>query len=156
MKLVTSPTVWGCSAAALAMVLDKDYDSIIKEIGHDGSKIVNPELQSPGCYKGFHMQELIEVAIDQGYAVTPIEVLPVQTAMGDDEHVVEFPQYRDHARRLQYHLNRVSGIIIGKLEKYWHAVAWNGERVFDPRGQAYPFDDCKINIATFWRFDFYF
>lgn len=154
MKLITSPVSWGCSAAALAMVLGKDYDFVIKEIGHDGSEIIRPGLQAPGGRKGFHMQELIEVAIDQGFTATPIEAIPVQTATGDDEYVVPFPQYYGHANRLQYHLERASGIIVGKLEKYWHAVAWHCERVYDPRGQIYPFDDCKINVATFWRFDF--
>lgn len=154
MKLITSPVSWGCSAAALAMVLDEDYDFVIKEIGHDGSEIIHPNLLPPGCRKGFHMQELIEVALDLNYPVTPIEVLPVQTATGSDEHIVEFPKYYSHEKRLRFHLRQGKGIIIGKLEKYWHAVAWDGENVFDPRGQIYPFSDCKINVATFWRFDF--
>ena len=155
MKLVTSPNSWSCSVAALAMVLGVDYDFVIKKIGHDGSEIINSNLRPPGCYKGFHMQELIEVAIDEGYALTPIEAIPVQTATGVDEHVVVFPQYQDHEQRLQHHLNYCSkGIIMGKLDKYWHAVAWDGKMVFDPRGQVYPFDDCKINVASFWRFDF--
>lgn len=156
MKLITSPVSWGCGAAALAMVLDKDYDFIIKAIGHDGSAVINPDLKPPGCYKGFHMQELIEAAITNGAMATPIEVLPVQTATGEDEHVVEFPKYPGNAERLRYHLSHSPGIILGKLEKYWHAVAWDGVNVFDPRGQVYSYEDCKINIATFWRFTFLF
>ncbi len=155
MRLITSPVSWGCSAAALAMVLGKDYDFVIKEIGHDGSEVIHPELPPPGCFKGFHIQELIEVAIEHSYAVTPIEALPVQTATGDDEHIVEFSQYCSHETRLAYHFERCeNGVILGKLRKYWHAVAWDGENVFDPRGQIYPRSDCKINVATLWRFDF--
>lgn len=156
MKLITSPVPWGCSAAALAMVIGKDYDFIIEEIGHDGSEIINRDLMPPGCYKGFHMQELIEVAFGSGYAMTPIEVLPVQTATGDDEYDVEFAHYRNPGRRLRYHLSQGKGILVGKLNKYWHAVAWDGTEIFDPRGQIYSFDDCKINVATFWRFTFLF
>jgi hypothetical protein len=100
------------------------------------------------------MQELIEVALNHGYAVTPIELLPVQTATGDDEYDVEIKKYGTPDDRIQYHLAVSKGILIGQLSKYWHAVAWDGEMVFDPRGRIYPFDDCKINLATYWRFDF--
>jgi len=156
MKLITSPNAWSCSAAALAMVLKIDFDDVIKMIDHDGSEKINPELRSPGCYKGFHMQELIEVALELGYAVTPIEAMPVQTALGDDEYDVKIKKYYSSENRLQHHLILGRGILMGKLNRYWHAVAWNGSKIYDPRGQIYNYDDCKINIATFWRFDYYF
>jgi len=154
MKLITSPNAWSCSAAALAMVLRIDYDYVIQGVGHNGSEIINPRFRSPGCRKGFHMQELIEVALKHSYAVTPIELMPVQTALGNDEFDVKIKKYYSPEHRLRYHLDRSIGILTGKLETYWHAVAWDSEKIFDPRGKTYSFDDCKINIATFWRFDF--
>lgn len=153
MRLITAPNSWSCAAASLAMVLDIDFDEVIEMIGHDGSEKINPQLRSPGCYKGFHMQELIEVALGYNYAVTPIEAMPVQTALGDDEYDVEIKRYESSEDRLQYHLIRSKGILIGKLNKYWHAVAWNSSKIYDPRGQTYPYSDCKINVATFWSFN---
>jgi len=153
MKLITSPNSWSCSAAALAMVLNIDFDETIKMIGHDGSEKINPQLRAPGCYKGFHMQELIEVALERGYAVTPIEACPVQTATGDDEYDVKIKKYVSPEARLVYYMLENCGILMGKLNRYWHAVAWDSTMIHDPRGQIYRYDECQINVGTFWCFN---
>lgn len=155
MKLITSPNSWSCAAASLAMVLGIDFNDVIKSVGHDGSEIINPDLRKPGCYKGFHMQELIEIALAHHYAVTPIELQPVQTATGNDEYDVKIEMYKSPDRRLLHHMNRNTGILMGKLNTYWHAVAWDGAMVYDPRGLIYPYGDIKINLAVFHRFDFF-
>lgn len=156
MKLVTAPDSWSCGAAALAMVLDVDYSGIVSRIGHDGSEIINEDLRPPACHKGFHIQELIEVALENGYAVTPIECMPVQTATGEDEHDVKIKRYESIADRLEHHMFWNDGILMGQIPGgFWHAVAWDHStiQVFDPRGKIYPYYDIKINLASFHRFD---
>ncbi len=150
MILLKQPNSWSCSITAAAMVMGVAVEELIAKVGHDGSEIIHPDLKGPAQRKGFHTQEIIDIALARGFAVTPIEPRPVQTVYGDDEFVLQFDENRFHN-----HLKCCDGILCGKARTYWHAVAWNHEegKIYDPQGRIYPLDDCKINIQIFWRFN---
>lgn len=153
MKLIKQPNSWSCTVAAAAMVLDCEIKEIIDYVDHDGSEIILPNLKPPGCYKGFHIQEIIDVVLLMGYTMTPIEARPVQTPTGYHEFEInKWGQFKSSEDRFHYHLTRENGLLIGKAREYWHTVAWDSStwRVFDPQGRIYNLDDCKIAIAQFW------
>ena len=138
---------WSCLAESAAMALNMPYADLIKEIGHDGSEIIFPELPEPGKRRGFHMQEIIDVAIKKGYAVTPIEPLPCSTPDGLKVYTVHF-----EIKRFQNHLENTRGIITGMKRKWRHAVYWADSYILDPIGKVYNFDSLNMNIDCFWLF----
>jgi hypothetical protein len=75
---------WSCSVDALAIVLEKDVKDIIKIIGHDGS-----ERWFNGLFpwRGFHVQELIDVCFHLGYTASIIEKTPTSASLYDDKEV---------------------------------------------------------------------
>ncbi len=148
MKFVRNRNSWSCIISAAAMVLDLHPDVVEECIGHNGSEIIFPELRDPARRRGFHVQEIIDCAHAYGYAVTPIEGLPISTPNGTDEYEVKFRE-----DRFGYYLKGNIGIITGRTRVWAHAVAWDGDRVFDPRlFSSIALADCIMDIDTFWLF----
>ena len=86
------PNRWSCSITAMAMALETPVQHLIEHLGHDGSEIVFPQLKDPMYRRGFHSQELIQLAWDWGYAVTPFELAPTITSgLDGDWLTVSFP-----------------------------------------------------------------
>jgi len=150
MSIIKSPVSWGCLAASAAMALKISYETLINEIGHDGSTIIFPELPEPGKRRGFHMQEIIDVAIKRGVAVTPIEALSYSTPDGLKEFALRFGI--EKIKRFQNHLTEKKGIITGMKRIWRHAVYWDGKMIHDPIGQIYPYVDITMDIDCFWLF----
>ncbi len=146
MRLITQPNSWSCALASTAMLLDCSIRELITAIGHDGSEIIHPKLNDPASRKGTHLQEIIDVCLQFGVALTPIEARPVQTPDGVNEFEIKFPE-----SRFLTHLANNSGLITGMARKYYHTVAWDGSKIYDPNGFIYDFDDIKINVQCFWK-----
>lgn len=88
-------------------------------IGHDGSE------------RGFHSQEIIDLANHHGYSVTEIQRNPQGINPKTYETVnITFPQGND--RRFADHLFMEPGIVMGSKMGRSHAVAWNGRVSTDP------------------------
>ncbi len=147
MKFIRNRNSWSCIISAAAMVLDKHPDVIEECIGHDGSEIIFPELRDPARRRGFHVQEIIDCAHVYGYAVTPIEALPISTPDGTLEYEIKFCK-----GRFKSYLKGNIGIITGRTRLWGHAVAWDGVYVFDPRTGQMDVDGCLMDIDTFWLF----
>lgn len=146
MKLITG---YNCLLASAAMVLDVHPDVLTQLIGHDGKKVIFPELPASINTRGFHTQEITDCALEYEYAVTEIEAIPRSTPDGKREYPVEFSD----KKRFQNHINGHIGIFTGSIKGRGHAVAWDGKMIFDPRGKVYTFDDCDVDICSFYRFD---
>ncbi len=136
-----------CLAIASAMALGISYNQLIKEIGHDGQAIIFPDLPDPGCRQGFHIQEIIDVAIDLGVAVTPIEALPFSTPDGQKTFGVNFK-----IKRFQNHLKNARGVITGMKKKWRHAVFWDGEFAFESPNTFHSYENLYMDIDCFYRF----
>ncbi len=141
-------TRWSCLVECAATALGINYDDIIEEIGHDGSAIIFPDLPEPGCRQGFHMQEIIDVAIKKGFAVTAIEALPCSTPDGLKVYGNNFK-----VERFQNHLVGTSGIITGMKRKWRHAIYWDSGINWDPATGKSSFEIVNMDIDCFYRFD---
>ena len=139
---------WSCLAESAAMALEMEYDDLIAELGHDGSAIVFPDLPEPGRRQAFHAQEIIDIALRRGIAVTAIEALPCSTPDGLKDYGVHFK-----VKRFENHLRNGRGIVTGMKRKWRHAVFWDRGIYYDPATCL--FSDSKINmdIDCFYRFD---
>lgn len=150
MKLVKSKNAWSCLIASAAMVLDKHPDVLTELIGHDGSEIIFPDAREPARRRGFHVQEIIDCAHAYGYAVTPVEALPISTPDRVREYEVKFCVSNEE--RFSLCLEDSTGILTGRARQWGHAVAWDGSSVYDPRGKVTTFALCEMDIDIFWRF----
>ncbi len=149
MNLQNNHAPWGCLLASAAMVLDIDREKLIKLIGHDGGEIVFPDQPEPMKRQGFHIQEIIDVAVRMHFSVMPIEVIPSSTSDGVNNFDIKIA---DPGIRLKRHMSQNPGIIVGRSRRMNHAVAWNGVKVYDPMGKVYPFDDIKMGVQVYYRF----
>ncbi len=147
MKLQTQPNRWSCLPTAFAMALDVKVGMILKWLGHDGSVVARPELPEPDCYLGFHIQELVGYAWWLGFATTPFEARP-RSVVGDQVVPIEFAA--GNAQRLINVMQGRVGVLTGQSlpRGNHHAVAWDGQKIYNPNGTIQTLDD--FAIGTFW------
>lgn len=149
MRLIRQPNLWSCLPTSLAMVLSKSVEEIIDNIGHDGSEVCWPELPEPKCRRCFNMQEIIDVAILQGYSLTPIDALPSNGPALGHERLTYSEEVA--SLRINSYLKGFGGIITGKLPTNMsHAVAWSKEFVYDPVGTMYKLHGSLFVVKTLW------
>lgn len=139
-----------CLIASLAMVLDKSYDEVVKLIGHDGTEVAYQGAVYP--LRGIHTQEAMNLAWGLGLAMVVVETFPQLGAMvgGQVESQLIDGSTRLQARMYTY-LDRRRAVLLGlNATGGPHAVAYDGEIVFDPNGTQYPLADFGIREA--WLF----
>jgi hypothetical protein len=105
--------------------LEKDVKDIIKIIGHDGS-----ERWFNGLFpwRGFHVQELIDVCFHLGYTASIIEKTPTSASLYDDKEVF-LPVA---ITRFQKYLEKFDGLLYGHGAICHHWVAWKGQKIICP------------------------
>jgi len=138
------PNAWSCSITALAMTLDIPVSEVITEIGHDGSEIIFPNMDEPMRRRGFHSQELVEIAWHHGYAMTPIEFFPRLRANNGSETVHIWGESFSTVRFFGA-IEGSLGILEGNGRKCQHAVHNFYGNLYDPdpSGSVYKVDDHK-------------
>jgi hypothetical protein len=146
-----NPNAWSCLPTAAAMVFGVFKWAVLEYIGHDGSEIKYADLKDPNGRRGFHMQEIIDVATFYGFYVTPIEAIPCSTP-GPESLTFEVDFKISPAERLDRYMSGTSGIITGMVNGVGHAVAWDGAKCYDPRGRICDLDDLRMDIDCYWLF----
>ena len=143
---------------AFAMALDMPVADLLAAIGHDGSEIIFPSLPDPLCRRCFHVQELIQVALARGLAVTPVELFPVlqPTEAGPFHKTVLYPD--NNWRRFEKTIRASLGVIAGTGARLGHTVAYDHGRIYDPRGPIYDYSRLACEAHQFytrcaWRID---
>ncbi len=108
-----------CVLDAFASVMGWDPKLIALQVGHQG-----PE--------GFHTQELIEVALNNGWCVTNIQRSPfAENPETGEVRPINFGK-EDAETRFIRHLKTAEGVVLGtNPEGHLHAVAWSGEFAYD-------------------------
>lgn len=79
MNLVRSINSWTCLPAAFSTCFWcelGDIWSVIHELGHDGSEIIDVDAPEPYGRRGFHPQEFIALAQRFKHAVTQVDLVP--------------------------------------------------------------------------------
>ena len=151
MKLINQPNSWSCMAAAAAMVFDCEIEDVYTWADHNGSEVIHHGLTPPACFKGFHMQEIVDIGLLNGFSMMHIEAQPVQTPDGKHTHdITKWGLFKDCEQRFEHYIDNNQGILIGKAQKFWHAVAFDNGMVYDPRGRIYNFIDCDLILESLW------
>lgn len=147
---------WACMAASFSMALGMEIAVFYTEIGHVGDELPYADGRTR---RGFHIQECIDVALKRGYAVTEIQAYygsrPSPTS---NEQIPTKPLNECIDRFEAYAATCKRGVITGELHKdngvrVGHAVAWDGEKIYDPRGKVYTLHNAAKNdfmVASLW------
>lgn len=135
-----------CLVYSLAMLLDEDISVLIQELGHDGmDRVFDGPI--PHCYNGHHIQEIVDVCITRGLSLTPVDYYPrYASALAPQDWR---PLYSESlaAERFERLLTGRQGILIGQYQGQGHAVAWDGNIIWDPNGLAYKLNDFRPQQA---------
>ena len=114
MRLQPKPQRWMCLPASFAMALDIPLADVLRDVGHDGGSIVWPNLPEPICRRGFHPQELIDICLSRGYAVTRIELAPAMATVPNGPELRLFTDKCAWQRFVQV-IRTSLGVIEGRL-----------------------------------------
>ncbi len=144
MDLQSSPNKWSCLPTAFAMAVGMPVADFLIKIGHDGSVIRNPDMPDPLCRTGFHIQECLYAALDLEIKFTPFEVV---TRQGISEERSWLKRWVPEVDKL---MADHKGVLLGRGRKHLHAVAWDGERVYDPSIGIYFLPSIHFTPHTFW------
>jgi len=144
MKLQKAPISHTCLATSFAMVLDVDAKDILDSC-LDPHILLWPQLEEPQCFRGSHIQEMIDYAWGMGYSVTEIQAIPMFGALGCTE---TYPMVGDdyEMRRIRTYIYHYVGVITTPT----HAVAWDGEMIYDPKGMMYPIEELVDPIQSLY------
>jgi len=127
------------------MVLGVSVEWLIEKIGHDGSEVWWPRLPDPQSRRGFHIQELIDIAFTCGFAVTPFEAWPVSRG----ETCIPVPLRIPAEQRIYSIATGRPGVATGVNGKgVPHAIAWDGSKVLDCAGRITRLED--FGLQVFW------
>jgi hypothetical protein len=141
------------------MALDIPTREFFSLVGHDGSKIIDPQLPDPMARAGIHFQEAIDVAWSLGFAPTPFELFPTAiTVPGQEPRVITFPGAKGNWGRFVRHLKEGRGVIECQGRRCGHAVAFENGRIFDPDGSEFDYsrEACELRglmTVRLWRME---
>jgi hypothetical protein len=148
-KIPKNSKKYPCIAVAFALACEIPLEDFIQRVGQRGGLIM-------GTY---HHQQCMDVAWDLGYASMSIErrslLIPGLDYQGDPAEV-RYPE--GGQKRFTDYLKNQVGILGGTYltakKQIGHAVAWNGKKIYDPRGYSYAYPmaataPCHFYINTF-------
>lgn len=151
---IMQPNRWSCSVASAAMVMGIDVKTLTDEIGHDGSRIVFPDLREPTNRAGFTITEIIDAAFKLGWSVVGIETMPQATPDGHNVRDV-YPESKLR-ERVDHYLDSWDAIAYGARHDglNWHVIAWSHkeQRWHDPSGPILQKEKPSIRIAVIYVF----
>lgn len=151
MKLQKSPYKNSCLPTSLAMCLGLPAKEVLSLLGDHGNEKLFPKLPDPACYRGWHIQEIVDLCLKLGYSITEVEMCPVFGAIGTSDTKRLIPTYEMQLERM---IQQIRGeVAILYVQGNWsrHAVAWDGYEVYDPKGKVAQLIDYQIYSAFLIR-----
>lgn len=158
MKLQVKRERWQCAVTAFAMALSIPVADLIDRLGHDGGEIVFPDLPEPANRRGHNIYELIHVAIELGFAVTPVPLRAAITPANDPQRQVVVGTDEKNLSRFSHQLYDSQGVIECYGPRLYHLLAYDRGRIFDPDGCEFLYsrEGCeRRHLYTYclWRVD---
>jgi len=130
MNLIQQPDRWSCNGCAWAMAMGISFEELKEAVGHDGSMIYRPKAVDEVHRRlGFLDEQLIYVGLRRGFVAVPVYASLMAT------HAKEIPGYYFTEEEFKQWIHGKTGVLEVKSwtrDDILHAVAWDGEQVFDP------------------------
>ena len=145
MKLQKSVKPNTCILTAFAIAMDIDAAEMMREIGEDPHEKMWPQFDEPYCFRGYHIQEIIDYAVEHGFAITEIQAMPRFGKLGVSETKKLFDPV--------WAMTRIDDYVYGfntVITSPTHAVACDGSKIYDPRGKIYSIVDHEDQIQSIY------
>lgn len=158
MKLQIQHERWQCAVTSFAMALNIPVADLIERVGHDGGEVIFPDLPEPTKRRSHNIHELIQVALEMGYSVTPVPLQPVIIPSNNFDRQIAIGTDEDNWNRFTHQLSISRGVIECQGPRCYHLIAYEKGKIFDPAGFEFPYsrDACErrgIYTYCLWRFD---
>jgi len=163
MQLQVMPAQGLCLPTSFAMALDMPVESLLSQLRgwHD---VIFPGLPEPLCWRGVHIQEVIRLALNYGYAVTPCEMFPqIAPPRPGYENYVVTTESDDNQCAFGDVILLSRGVVTGlrgvpMTGMVGHAAAYDHGFLYDPNGYEYAFGLEACEEQSFfpqcaWRVD---
>ena len=162
MQMQIMPQKGLCLPTSFAMALDIPVESLLSQL-HGPHDVIFPGLPEPLCWRGVHIQEVIRIVQNYGYAVTPREMFPqiAPPKPGYDNYVVSYDDGNHQVFADVILLSR--GVVTGVRGMplagvVGHAVAYDHGYIYDPNGYEYSYSPKTCESQGFypqcaWRVD---
>jgi len=137
MKMQTQPNMWSCLPTAFAIALDIDVKKITDYLMHDGSEIWFPDLHEPMNRRGFHTSEMFDFCWFS-FGIKAMMV-PAKVRLWTPDKSTHHDVYNNDDRVKKY-MSHGKCVIIEPT----HAVAWDGQKVYDPSRRERTPNDLKV------------
>lgn len=159
-----NPNKWSCLPTAFAIALDVSVESVIKFIGHDGSKITHAGLPEPMCRRGFHPQELIKMCLKQNRSVTRVELYPQAVSSSGVPHSLKLFNTGGVSWFIENLFDSIGVVDCRTAAGLGHAMAYQGMGnyvlIYDPAtGKDFEFRSLEDTeqrdrfLVALWRID---
>lgn len=151
MSLQKQDNGYTCAAVAFAMCLGVDKKEVLKHLP-DASELLWPIKHN--AHRGHHVQELIDLCYNFGQTVVQIDVMPVFSHFSGEMQgqTRRYGTDEDFEIRIKRYLEDNYGVITGTIGfNVGHAVAWDGEKIYDPMGSIKDNLD-HMNLQHFFMF----
>ncbi len=136
-----------CLLYSAAMLLDERPETLAKEIGWSGREIWWPNLAGTRRHRTHHIQEMIDCCLRRGFGLMKIELLSTITPGIPSKPRMIYNGEKALTRFLLAIENQ-KGILVGETEGgIMHACAWDGKKIYDPRGMIRDLDEFTIRHA---------
>ena len=133
-----------CLLYCAAMVLGTTVKSLEDLIGYTGMEKIHPDLEEPFCFRGIHIQEIQYCFFAAHKAL--IEWEPMPRLGPDEDHSISIYTEKQSIEYLNKFLGKTIGILASDTH---HAVAWDGNNVYDPNGIIKTIDDFEFRAYYF-------
>lgn len=121
------------------MLLDESPYVLLDELGSTGLELTRPGLPPPDCYRGHHIQEILDLCLRRDVYLTLVQPMP--TLPGKPPRPIYTSEEAEE--RFQRLVTGNPAILVGRN----HAVAWDGYSVYDPNGRIYKITQFGIREA---------
>jgi len=137
----TDSSKHSCIVVAFAIACEISVDEFLQRLKQRG-----------GPVKGtYHTQQCLDVVWDLGYATMWIEsdplLIPNEGYQGEPARIL-YPE--GNRIRFMNYLRSLKGVLGGMRPKMGHAVAWDGVKIYDPRGYVYDYHDATSKPHEFY------
>ena len=134
-----------CIVVAFALACEIPVVDFTRRLGGRGGLVM-------GTY---HLQQCMDVAWSLGYAPVPIEMQSLLVPSLDYQGKPAEVQYPEgNQKRFMGYLKNQVGILGGMhltaKKQIGHAVAWNGKKIYDPRGYIYGYPMASTKPINFY------
>lgn len=132
-----------CLIYSSAMVLGIDANTLMSEIGHSGTEMISDDTGYKHPH-GVHIQEIQDAAIKRGKVFVEIHRWP---RLSWRNHHYEYMDVRKADERFWNLLAGRLAILVTDAPPGGHAVAWDGEKIYNPARGIVQLDDDKERWA---------